>query len=174
MDWHFLTLVKKLGLRVGAIEQAPNTTGYYRLFNKDGKFIYVGSTADLRQRLIDHFGPNEKNKWIRGVARYAIWELTWNLDGAKEAERFLYDVWVAMNGRPPSANKIKPPKSKLSRRGLSSNRNFNSRFQRRRSGSALQRLQRRYACHNDWCAAGSLITAKPRRWSVPPVLHWRT
>ena len=174
MNWNFFDLVKKYGLYVVDIAQAPHTTGVYWLFAANGNFIYVGRTSDLRQRLTYHFGPNEKNELIRNVAKYAIWEPTRNTDKAKEAEGNLYGAWVAMTGRPPFANKIKPPKSKLSRHGLSSNRNFNSRSQRRRiqigptASSMTVRLSRRLVCHR------STFTAKPRRWRTPSVLRWRT
>ena len=114
MNWNFFDLVKKCGLYVGDIAQVPRATGVYRLFAANGKFIYVGNTRDLRHRLAYHFGPNEKNELIRGVAEYAIWELTWNLEEAEEAEGFLYDVWFHHNGQPPCANEYKPPKSTLS------------------------------------------------------------
>ena len=173
MNWNFFDLVNKYGLYVVDIAQVPHTTGVYRLFAANGKFIYVGKTIDLRRRLTDHFGPNEKNERIRGVAEYAIWEPTRNIEEAEEAEGFLYDFWVAMTRRPPLANKIKPPKSKLSRLGLSSHRNFNSRSQRRRirigstASSMTVRLSRRLVCRR------STFTAKPRRWRTPSVLRWQ-
>lgn len=113
MDWNFFTLVKELGFDVGDIEQAPKTTGYYRLFKENGEFIYVGKANDLHQRLSAHFGPNEKNELIKDVAKYAIWQPTLSIDEAEEKEGNLYDTWVRHTGQPPYANKKPPPKSKL-------------------------------------------------------------
>ena len=115
MNWNFSALVRQLRLRVyDDIAYAPNTTGYYRLFNKDGEFIYVGKADDLHQRIIDHFGPNERNKRIKGIAEYVIWEPTRTIDEAEEAEGNLYDTWFRHTRQPPYANETRPPKSKLS------------------------------------------------------------
>ena len=115
MDWNFSTLVEELGLHVyDDIAQAPNATGYYRLFKENGDFIYVGKASDLRQTLTKHFGPNEKNEKIKGIVEGAIWELTRTIDEAEEAEGNLYDTWFRHTGQPPYANKNKPPKSRLS------------------------------------------------------------
>ena len=114
MDWNFFDLAEEFGLYVGNIAQAPHTTGCYMLFAENGEFIYVGKADDLHERLTDHFGPNEKNEKIKGIAKYVIWEPTRTIDEAEEIEGYLYDAWFRITGRPPSANKIKPPKSKLS------------------------------------------------------------
>ena len=113
MDWNFFDLAEEFGLCVGDIAQAPNTTGYYMLFAENGEFIYVGKADDLCRRLADHFGPNEENERINGIVKWAIWEQTWKVDEAEEAEGHLYDTWVHTTGLPPFANKNKPPKSKL-------------------------------------------------------------
>ena len=113
MDWNFFDLTKEYGLHIGNITQAPHTTGYYMLFTENGDFIYVGKASDLHQTLADHFGPNEENERIKGIAKWAIWEQTQSIDEAEEAEGHLYDTWVHITGLPPFANKIKPPKSKL-------------------------------------------------------------
>ena len=84
------------------------------LFAENGDFIYVGKASDLHQTLTGHFGPNEENERIKGFAKWAIWEQTHNIDGAEDAEGHLYDTWVHITGLHPFANKIKPPKSKLS------------------------------------------------------------
>lgn len=114
MDWNFFDIAKEFGLYVGNIAQAPRTTGCYMLFAENGEFIYAGKADDLHERLTDHFGPNEKNEKIKGIAKYVIWEQTRTIDEAEELEGYLYDAWFRITGRPPSANKIKPPKSKLS------------------------------------------------------------
>lgn len=113
MSWNFFSLVEKLGLHIGNITQVPFSPGYYRLFSEDGDFIYVGKAKNLRQRLADHFGSGEENERISGIAKYAIWKPTQTIAEAEEAERHLYDTWVRNTGRPPFANKNKPPKSKL-------------------------------------------------------------
>ena len=113
MDLNFFDIVNEFGLHVGEIEQAPNTTGYYMLFAENGYFIYAGKASDLHQTLIDHFGPNEENERIKGIAKWAIWEQTQSIDEAEDAEGHLYDTWIQITGLPPFANKIRPPKSKL-------------------------------------------------------------
>ena len=113
MGWNFSDIVREYGLCIFDIAQAPNTTGYYLLFVENGEFIYVGKADDLHDRLTDHFGPNEKNEKIKGIAKYVIWKQTRTIDEAEDIEGYLYDAWFRITGRPPSANKIKPPKSKL-------------------------------------------------------------
>lgn len=113
MDWNFFDLIKECGLHIDDIAQAPHTTGYYMLFAENGDFIYVGKATDLHETLTGHFGPNEVNERIKGIAKWAIWKQTQNIDEAEEAEGHLYDTWVHITGLPPFANKIKPPKSKL-------------------------------------------------------------
>ena len=114
MNWNFSDIVRDCGLCIFDIAQAPNTTGYYLLFAENGEFIYVGKADYLHDRLTDHFGPNEKNEKIKGIAKYVIWEQARTIDEAEDIEGYLYDAWFRITGRPPSANKIKPPKSKLS------------------------------------------------------------
>ena len=111
--WNFFDLAKAYGLYVEDISQAPHTTGYYMLFAENGDFIYVGKADNLHQRLADHFGPDEENERISGIAKNAIWKPTQTISEAEEAERHLYDTWVRNTGLPPFANKHKPPKSKL-------------------------------------------------------------
>ena len=114
MDWNFFDLVEEYDLYVGDIAQAPYTTGVYMLFAENGDFIYVGKASNLHQTLAGHFGTNERNERIKGIVKWAIWEQTQNIDEAEDAEGHLYDTWVDITGLPPFANKIKPPKSKLS------------------------------------------------------------
>lgn len=113
MDWNFSALVREFGLYVGNVAQSPHTPGYYMLFTENGDFIYVGKAYNLHQRLNSHFGLNEENERIKGIAKYTIWEQTQSIYEAEEAEGHLYDTWVHITGLPPFANKIKPPKSKL-------------------------------------------------------------
>ena len=114
MDWNFFALLKDLDLSVGDIAQAPHTIGYYMLFADNGDFIYIGKARDLHQILTGHFGPNEVNERIKGIAKWAIWQPTQNINEAEDAEGDLYDTWVRITGAPPFANKNKPPKAKLS------------------------------------------------------------
>ena len=113
MDWSFSTLVNEC-LLLDDISQVPDTTGYYMLFKENEDFIYVGKASDLRQRLIDHFGPNEENEKINGIVEYAICWPTQTIGEAEEAEGNLYDTWFRRTGQPPYANEVKPPKSKSS------------------------------------------------------------
>ena len=115
MNWNFSALVEELDLDVyDDVSYVPNTTGVYMLFAENGDFIYVGKASDLRQRLTDHFGPNEENKKINGRVEHAIWLPTRTIDEAEEAEGNLYDTWFRHTGQPPYANEIQPPKSKSS------------------------------------------------------------
>lgn len=113
MSWNFFDMVREIGLAILDITLAPAESGYYLLFAEQGEFIYVGKADDLRQRLADHYGDNEDNERIRGIARYAIWQQTPSIADAEQAEGNLYDAWVRMTGVPPFANKIKPPCSRL-------------------------------------------------------------
>jgi len=113
MDWNFFDWVKEYGLEIGDIGNAPTTPGYYMLFAEQGEFIYVGKANNLHTRLADHFGDDEENERIKGVAKFAFWESTQNIAQAEEAEGDFYDTWVEITGIPPFANKNKPPRSKL-------------------------------------------------------------
>lgn len=119
MNWDFFALVERLRLDVyDDVAYVPNTTGYYMLFAENGDFIYVGKACDLRRRLIDHFGPNEENEKINGIVEHAIYWPTSTREEAEEAEGELYDAWVCHTGQLPHANKIRPPKSRLSAREI--------------------------------------------------------
>lgn len=112
MNWNFFYLVEECSLEIGNIGDAPETPGYYMLFDEQGEFIYVGKAKNLHTRLTAHFGDYEKNDKIKGVAKFAIWESTQNIAQAEEREGYFYDTWVGEKGIPPSANKNKPPRSK--------------------------------------------------------------
>ncbi len=116
MDWNFV--VEKCGLPIRNITQVPVSPGYYLLFAENGDFIYVGKAKDLRNRLTDHFGLDEENERINGIAEYAIWIPTQTIAEAEEAEGHLYDIWVRNTGRHPAENKNKPPKSKLTEKEI--------------------------------------------------------
>ena len=119
MNWNFSALVKELDLHVyDDVSYVPSTTGVYMLFAENGDFIYVGKASDLRQRLTDHFAPNEENKKINGRVEKAIWQPTRTIDEAEETEGKLYDAWFRHTGKPPCTNEIKPPKSKLGDREI--------------------------------------------------------
>ena len=113
MDWNFFTLANEC-LLLDDISQVPDTSGYYMLFAENGDFIYIGKASDLRRTLTDHFGPNEENEKINGIVAHAICWPTSTREEAEEAEGYLYDAWFRYTGQRPYANKIRPPKSRLS------------------------------------------------------------
>ena len=114
MSWSFQDLAKECGITVREISDAPELSGYYLLFNSQCKFIYVGKASNLKSILANHFSDSEDNKRIKGIARYAIWIPTSSTAEAEEAEGNIYDAWIKSTGMTPFANRVKPPKSKLS------------------------------------------------------------
>jgi excinuclease UvrABC nuclease subunit len=113
MNGNFFQLVRDAGLEIVPIDRAPTSPGFYFLFADQGEFIYVGKADDLHDRLGRHFGDDEENNRIKGIAKYAIWQTTQTVTQAEDAEGYLYDSWVRSTGTPPFANRNKPPKSKL-------------------------------------------------------------
>ena len=112
-DFNFFALARDIGLWIsGTVAEAPDSHGVYMLFDQEGRFIYVGKADGLRQRLGDHFSPQEDNMLIRMLARYFVWEVTPSLETAEAMEGAIYDTWLEQSGYPPLGNRIAPPRSK--------------------------------------------------------------
>ncbi|MCK4357405.1 MAG: GIY-YIG nuclease family protein [Candidatus Cloacimonetes bacterium] len=91
----------------------PNTCGYYILFDEEGNFIYVGKASNLKDIISIHLSKNEINPKIKNFAKYVIYEKTHNINDSEIIEDEIFDDWVRNTGNYPFANRIKPPKSKL-------------------------------------------------------------
>jgi len=98
---------------------APSSPGIYefRLNDKEIRYpkkktnvIYIGSTKNIKKRLKEHVGRNNKNAYIKRFLvkfdlsfRYVLFSKNW-----KEEERVLYNLFVATYGAPPKCNRITP------------------------------------------------------------------
>jgi hypothetical protein len=112
--WNFFDLVRQAGLPLlHNPADAPALPGCYLLFSITGNFIYVGKAANLRERLSQHFGPEEPHLLISLTARYFIFRQTASVEDAEMLEGATFDEWVRATGQYPVANTNKPPRSRI-------------------------------------------------------------
>lgn len=84
-------VVKKGGLKRfnrSNVEAAPKEPGTYCFFNQNWTYIYVGSSVNLRQRLLTHYNNPKYN------VHFFRWAQTRSPDDAKILER----VWIKRYG----------------------------------------------------------------------------
>ena len=98
---------------------APKKSGVYELSTNSleieylkgkSKVFYLGSTKDIRKRLLEHSGFSGRNGSIKNfykinscLFRYKLCSEDWN-----KKERELYNNFIMSFGRAPECNNIKP------------------------------------------------------------------
>lgn len=78
----------------------PETAGIYELKNW-GEVVYIGSSKNLQQRLLEHLDERNPNEY-----RYK--EVNGFLSSHTKAERAHYDRHVEKHGSPPQWNDRRP------------------------------------------------------------------
>jgi predicted GIY-YIG superfamily endonuclease len=78
--------------------------GVYELGDKSGMVVYIGSSNELRRRLMEHLNEMAHTCIRQNTTRYRI-EYTANY-GKREQE--LYKSHVATYGKPPKCNDSRP------------------------------------------------------------------
>ena len=111
---NYFEILKELHINEINMYYFPETCGNYFLFDEEGNFIYIGKASNLKDIVSNHFSNSESNPKIKNFARYVIYEKTKNVEAAEIIEGEVFDEWVKNTGNYPFANRIKPPKSKLS------------------------------------------------------------
>ena len=100
-------------------KNAPKEAGVYELSTNSleieylkgkSKVFYLGSTKDIRKRLLEHSGFSGRNGSIKNfykinscLFRYKLCSEDWN-----KKERELYNNFITSFGRAPECNNIKP------------------------------------------------------------------
>lgn len=78
--------------------------GVYELGNDAGSVVYIGSSNELRRRLLEHLNEAAGTCIKRHTTKYRM-EYTKDY---KVRERELYDEHVRINGKPPQCNDVRP------------------------------------------------------------------
>ena len=68
---NFYEIMNELQIPIMPIENAPDLSGVYLLFDINGSFIYVGKATNLQERLQQHFFDSEKNPVVQKYATFA-------------------------------------------------------------------------------------------------------
>lgn len=87
----------------------PEGAGCYVLAHFSGRILYVGLTNNLRRRIEEHLGNEEKsNKTDHGRAFFVYWRVT---EDTGRVERTWMASHMAVEGELPILNKIFSPVS---------------------------------------------------------------
>lgn len=72
--------------------------------------IYVGSSNDLRKRLLDHVGSNGRNAQLSSYLETGRVRVRWMLvpEGWRQVECEVYRHFVETYGAPPVCNRMSP------------------------------------------------------------------
>ncbi|WP_456363073.1 nucleotide excision repair endonuclease [Priestia aryabhattai] len=62
----------ELELTISNYKSVKKKCGVYRIYNKDGKLMYVGQTKNLRRRLYEHFTEKRKGYFIQTVRFFYV------------------------------------------------------------------------------------------------------
>lgn len=98
---------------------APSSPGIYELQlkckeieypNSKTQVIYIGSTRNIKKRLREHLGRNNKNSYIKNFLkklgcsfRYIQFSKNW-----RKEEKKLYSLFTTTYGAPPKCNRVSP------------------------------------------------------------------
>lgn len=72
--------------------------------------VYIGSTRDLRKRLVDHLRGSSGNPRLAGCLADGVARVRFRMvhEGWREVERQLYRVFCEAFGAPPLCNRMSP------------------------------------------------------------------
>jgi len=94
-------------------KHAPAKSGVYELSSKSNlrtNVFYIGSTKNIRKRLMEHLRKNNKNGLIKNfLKKYnCSFKYIQFLRGWKEEEKRLYKLFAATYGSGPRCNRVQP------------------------------------------------------------------
>ncbi len=100
-------------------KNAPKKPGVYEFSTRSGeieylngisKIFYIGSSKNIRKRILEHLGASGRNGGIKNFCkdhgclfRYKLCSENWN-----KAEKELYYKFLSLFGEPPKCNYMKP------------------------------------------------------------------
>ena len=91
--------------REGMVNSDRDEGGVYQFANSAGTVVYIGSSGQIRTRLMQHLSEDAKSCIKNNAAQYRI---DYRQDYAAEELR-LYNEFVRQNGKQPACNTIRPP-----------------------------------------------------------------
>ncbi len=98
---------------VDCVDALPSQPGSYVLYDLTGEPLYIGKAHNLRRIVGKHLSPREPNPLIRSqIGSYQFFP-TNTLAQAAEREGECFDIFLRLTGAYPQANRIKPPRSKI-------------------------------------------------------------
>lgn len=86
------------------INYEHNQAGVYELGDASGNVVYIGSTNDMKRRLLEHVNDLPSTCIKRRTALYRV-EYTANY---KRREQELYDEHVRIHRASPACNSVRP------------------------------------------------------------------